>query len=299
MPQNWTPAQTRNLLKGLAFISPWLVGFAGFVLYPIAASAYYSLTRYDVLRPARFIGLENYVELFVKDDIFRTVLGNTVYLVVIGVPAGLVVAFLLASLLNREMKLRPLFRTIFFLPVLVPAVASAEVWRWVYNTNYGVINSVIKSWGLAVIPFISSVELAKPSLILIHVWAQGTAIIIFLAALQDVPSSLIDAAEVDGANALQRFWHVTIPICTPAILFVMLTGMIGMFQYFTTGLAAHPGRAQRIDRVLQPLSLPQRLPVLQDGIRLGPGLDPVHYHSCLHPAHLPQLGPLGLLRGRV
>ena len=97
------------------------------------------------------------------------------------------------------------------------------------------INSVIKSWGWAVIPFISSMELAKPSLILIHVWAQGTAIVIFLAALQDVPSSLMDAAEVDGANALQRFWHVTIPICTPAILFVMLTSMIGMFQYFTLG----------------------------------------------------------------
>ena len=232
---NLTPAQRRDLLKGLAFISPWLVGFSGFVLYPIAASAYYSLTRYDVLRPARFIGLENYVELFVKDEIFHTVLGNTVYLVLVGVPAGIVVAFLLANLLNREMKLRPLFRTIFFLPVLVPAVASAEVWRWVYNTNYGVINSVLKSWGMKVIPFISSVELAKPSLILIHMWAQGTAIVIFLAALQDVPSSLMDAAEVDGANAFQKFWHVTVPICTPAILFVMLTGMIGMFQYFTLG----------------------------------------------------------------
>ena len=229
------PVSHRSLLKGLAFISPWLVGFAGFVLYPIAASAYYSLTRYDVLRPPRFIGLENYIELFAKDDIFRTVLGNTVYLVALGVPAGLVVAFLLASLLNREMKARPLFRTIFFLPVLVPAVASAEVWRWVYNTNYGVINSLVRSWGLPVIPFISSIELAKPSLILIHMWAQGTAIVIFLAALQDVPSSLKDAARVDGANALQRFWHVTIPICTPAILFVMLTGMIGMFQYFTLG----------------------------------------------------------------
>ncbi len=233
--QRWNRSRTRSLLKGLAFISPWLVGFAAFVLYPIAASAYYSLTRYDVLRAPRFIGLENYIELFTKDEIFRTVLSNTVYLVVLGVPAGLVVAFLLASLLNRKMKARPLFRTIFFLPVLVPAVASAEVWRWVYNTNYGVINAMVKSWGLPVIPFISSMQLAKPSLILIHMWTQGTAIIIFLAALQDVPRSLKDAARVDGANALQRFWHVTIPICTPAILFVTLTGMIGMFQYFTLG----------------------------------------------------------------
>jgi multiple sugar transport system permease protein len=144
-------------------------------------------------------------------------------------------AFLLAALLNNKMKARPFFRTLFFLPVLVPAVASAEVWRWVYNTNFGVINSVLKGWGLPVIPFLSSMVLAKPSLIIIHMWAQGTAIVIFLAALQDVPRALYDAAMVDGANALQRFRHITIPMCTPAILFVLLTGVIGSFQQF--GLA--------------------------------------------------------------
>jgi multiple sugar transport system permease protein len=220
---------------GAAFISPWLVGFFGFTVYPILASAYYSFTRYDVLRPPSFVGLENYMTLFAEDEIFRTVIANTFYLVVVGVPAGVVTAFLLAALLNNEMRGRPFFRTLFFLPVLVPAVAAAEVWRWVYNTNYGVINSVLKGWGFSVVPFLSSMNLAKPSLILIHMWAQGTAIVIFLAALQDVPRSLYDAARVDGANALQRFWHVTIPICTPAILFVLLTGMIGMFQYFTLG----------------------------------------------------------------
>lgn len=233
--RRWTRLQVRNNLKGLAFISPWLVGFCAFTLYPIVASAYYSLTRYDVIRPARFIGLENYIELFTKDDIFWVVIYNTLFLVLVGVPLGLVVAFLLASLLNRPMKLRPAFRTVFFIPVLVPAVASAEVWRWVYNTNYGVINAMMRGLGLPVIPFISSMSLAKPSLILIHMWAQGTAIVIFLAALQDVPRSLYDAALVDGANGWQRFWHVTIPMTTPAILFVGLTGMIGMFQYFTLG----------------------------------------------------------------
>lgn len=231
----WRRSRTRNIAKGLAFISPWLVGYLIFTLYPILASAYYSLTRYDVLRPPRFIGLENYRELFFQDEIFRTVVYNTTYLVIIGVPAGVVTAFLLAALLNKKMVGRPLLRTIFFLPVLVPAVASAEVWRWVYNTNYGVINSVLKGWGLPVIPFLSSITLAKPSLVLIHMWAQGTAIVIFLAALQDVPRSLYDAALVDGATAFQRFRHVTIPMCTPAILFVSLTGMIGMFQYFTLG----------------------------------------------------------------
>lgn len=233
--QWWQRTQVRNNLKGLAFISPWLVGFTVFTLYPIIASGYYSLTRYDVLRPPRFIGAENYVELFAKDEIFWIVVGNTLFLVFIGVPAGLLTAFLLATLLNRNMRGRPIFRTIFFIPALVPAVASAEVWRWVYNTNFGVINSLLKSMGFAVIPFLSSMTLAKPSLILIHMWAQGTAIVIFLAALQDVPRSLYDAALVDGANAFQRFWHVTIPMTTPAILFVSLTGMIGMFQYFTQG----------------------------------------------------------------
>ena len=150
-------------------------------------------------------------------------------------PAALVVSFLLASLLNNEVRGRPVFRTVFFLPSIVPAVASAEVWRWVYNPRYGLVNATLKAMGIAGIPFLSSPALAKPSLLLIEVWAQGTAIVIFLAALQDVPRSLYEAALVDGANAVQRFFHVTIPMCTPSILFVALTGLIGAFQYFTLG----------------------------------------------------------------
>lgn len=225
----------KNLVKGLLFVSPRIIGFLAFTIYPILASLYYSLTRYDVLCKPQFVGLSNYIKLVTKDEVFRAVMGNTLYIVIIGVPAGLVTAFLLAVLLNNKMKGRPLFRTIFFLPTLVPAVASAEVWRWVYDVNYGVINSMFKSMGLPIIPFLSSPRLAKPSLIIINCWAQGTAMVIFLAALQDVPRSLYDAALVDGADALQRFWHITIPMCTPAILFVLLTSLIGTFQYFTIG----------------------------------------------------------------
>jgi multiple sugar transport system permease protein len=201
----------------------------------MVASLYYSLTSYDVLRPPRFIGLENFRFMLFSDSLFRIVLGNTVWFVVVGVPSGLVIAFLLANLLNTDMKARPVFRTIFYLPAILPAVASAEVWRWVYNPRYGLINSVLKSWGLATIPWLSSPALAKPSLVIIHCWAQGTAIVIFLAALQDVPRTLYDAAVVDGANGWNRFWHVTVPMCTPSILFVAITGLIGMFQYFTLG----------------------------------------------------------------
>jgi len=227
--------RNRNLVKGLLFVSPWLVGFLAFTILPILASLYYSFMQYDVIRPPRFIGLANYTRMITEDKTFRLVLGNTLYFVLIGIPAGMVIAFLLASLLNNEMKGRPAFRTIFFLPTLVPAVASAEVWRWVYNSRWGLINSALKSLGLSIIPFLSAPDLAKPSLIIIDCWAQGTAMIIFLAALQDVPRSLYDSALVDGANALQRFWYITIPMCTPAILFIMLTSMIGKFQYFTLG----------------------------------------------------------------
>jgi len=227
--------ETRDFAKGILFASPWLVGFLIWTIYPIIASLYYSFTRYDAVRPPRFIGLMNYADMVFNDQVFRIVLGNTVYFVAIGVPAGLVTAFLVAALLNNDFKFRPFFRTVFFLPSIVPAIASAEVWRWVYNPRYGLINATLKSMGMASIPWLSSPFLAKPSLIIIHMWAQGTAVVIFLAALQDVPRSLYDAALVDGANGWQRFWHVTIPMCTPAILFVTLTGLIGMFQYFTLG----------------------------------------------------------------
>lgn len=223
----------RRLLTGLLFVSPWLVGFCLFTLYPIMASFYYSLTEYDVINPPRFIGLANYVDLLTADDNFFTVLYNTIYFVALGVPSGIVITFLLAALLNNPMRLRPFFRTIFFLPAIVPAVASAMVWLWIYNPSYGLISSQMASFGMTAIPWLSSPGLAKISLIIIHVWAQGTAMLIFLASLQDVPRTLYDAAQVDGANAVQRLRHVTVPMCTPAILFVMLTGMIGIFQTFT------------------------------------------------------------------
>jgi multiple sugar transport system permease protein len=243
--RRWMSLRLRSTLKGLAFISPWILGYLAFTLYPIAASGYYSLMRYDVIRPARFIGIENYVEAFTKDETFQLVIRNTLFMVIIGVPLALTTAFLLAALLNNKMKARPVFRTIFFMPTLLPAVVTAEVWRWVFNTNWGLVNSLMKGWGQPVIPFLSSESMAKPSLVIIQCWSTGTAMMIFLAALQDVPRSLYDASVVDGANAVQRFIHVTIPMCTPAILFVMLTSMIGTFQYFAIGWLLTQGGPNR------------------------------------------------------
>ncbi len=225
--------EARNRITGLLFISPWLIGLLAFTIYPIVSSLYYSLTYYDIINPPRFIGLGNYKDMLFSDKLLKVALGNTVFFVGFGVPAGLITAFLLANLLNNNIRFRPVFRTIFFVPAIVPAVATAMLWLWIYNTHYGVIDSFLASQGLKVIPWLSSPVWAKPSLIIISCWAQGTAIVIFLAALQDVPRSLYDAALVDGANRLQRFRHVTIPMCTPAILFVMLTGLIDAFQTFT------------------------------------------------------------------
>jgi len=224
--------EIRRTVRGLLFVSPWIVGFLLFTVYPMFASLYYSLTRYDVLRPPKFVGLANYQQLFSADDLFRTALYNTVWFVTVAVPAAFVTAFLLAVLLNQNVRGRSLFRTIFFLPSITPAVASVMVWLWIYNTQYGLINGVLIALGLKVIPWLSSPALAKPSLAIIQCWSQGTAIVIFLAALQDVPRTLYEAALVDGASSLQRFLHVTIPMCTPAMLYVLLTGLIDTFQSF-------------------------------------------------------------------
>lgn len=224
--------ETRNLITGLLFVSPWLLGFLIWTLYPLASSLYYSFTRYDLVRPAIWIGLDNFKEIFTDDPRFWTVVYNTFYYVGLSVPLGVVSAFLMASLLNTKLVLRSTFRAIFYVPSIVPAVCSAMVWLFIYNNQYGVINNFLRAMGRPIIPFLSSVEWAKPSLIIISLWAQGTAVVIFLAALQDVPRSLYEAATVDGANAFHRFWHITIPMCSPIILYNLVMSLIGAFQTF-------------------------------------------------------------------
>jgi multiple sugar transport system permease protein len=194
---------------------------------------YYSLTSYDLLRPPLFVGLDNYREIFTQDPTFRLVIKNTLIWVILSAPGGVISAFLMASLLNTQIVARSTFRAIFFFPAIVPAVVTAMVWRFLLNSNYGAIDATLIGLGLRAIPFLSSPAYAKPSLLLIHMWAQGAAMVIFLATLQDVPRSLYEAATVDGANAWHRFWHITIPMCSPVILFNLVMGFISGFQIFT------------------------------------------------------------------
>jgi len=228
-----TRAETRQLLTGLAFISPWIIGFVVFTFYPVISAFRYSLTRYDLIRPPVWVGFKNYIDLITIDPNFPKVVYNTFYWVLFSVPIGVIAAFLMASLLNTEIKGRSFFRAVFFFPSIIPAVVVAMVWQFLLNAQFGVFNAALQGMGLPTIPFIANPDLAKPSLILINTWAQGSAIIIFLAALQDVPRSLYEAAIVDGASAWNRFWNVTVPLTTPAIMFVLTTGFIFGFQVFT------------------------------------------------------------------
>ncbi len=232
-PQRRSKVERRNQILGLLFISPWLFGFIFLAVTPLIMSFYYSLTRYDLIGDPRFIGFSNYIRLFTTDPDFWKVVGNTFYYVLLGVPIGAVVAFLIANLLNADIKGRAIFRSIMYIPAIVPAVCTAMVWLFLLNTQYGAINGVLKALEMPTIPFLSSPSLSKPTLVMIYIWAQGAAIVIYLAALQDVPRSLYEAATVDGANAWHKFWNVTVPLCTPVILFNTIMGLIGAFQEFT------------------------------------------------------------------
>lgn len=229
----WTRKERRSFFTGLAFVSPWVIGFLVFTIYPLVSSLYFSLTRYDLIRAPVFIGLQNYIFAFTKDPRFWTVIGNTVYYVAFSVPLSIVAAFLIANLLNSKIVGRSIFRGIIYIPSIVPAVCTAMVWLLLLNIQYGAINGILQGLGLKAVPFLSNPALSKPTLIMIAAWACGGTVVIFLASLQDVPRSLYEAATVDGANAFQRFMNVTIPMSSPVILFNLIMGFIGAFQEFT------------------------------------------------------------------
>ncbi len=225
--------QTRALLIGLAFASPWIVGLCVFLVYPIAASLYYSFTDYSVLESPRWIGLRNYADLFTQDDLFITSIVNTGVFAGMLIPIGTVFAIALALLLNLKIRFMALHRTIFYLPVLVPTVALALVWQWVLNPTYGVVNDLLALIGIQGPGWYANPTWAKPSYVIMSLWTVGNAVIIYLAGLQDVPKDLYDAASVDGANALRKLVNVTLPMLTPVILFNVIIGLIGALQVFS------------------------------------------------------------------
>lgn len=222
----------KNLRNGLIFVSPWIVGFSFFLLYPIISSIYYSFTEYSVIAPPLWRGWRNYLELF-NDEVFWISLYNTMYYFALSVPLQFVIALSFALLLNAKVRAMSLFRTFFFLPTLVPIVASAILWMWIFNGQYGILNAGLKLIGVHGPGWLTDPVWAKPSLVMMGLWGVGGPMIIYLAALQDVPVSLYESSFLDGANWWQRTLHITVPLISPAILFNVVMAMIDTLQLFT------------------------------------------------------------------
>jgi multiple sugar transport system permease protein len=226
-----TRAEKRNLWIGLAFISPWIVGFLAFTLFPVCASVYFSFCDYDVLSRPVWVGTLNYSDM-VTDSVFWKSLYNTLYYAFFSLPLCLVIALLVAVLLNQQVKGRSAFRATYFLPSLVPVVASSMVWLWILNGNFGILNSALEWFHVKGPQWLADEKWTKPSLILMAIWGSGNTVVIYLAALQDVPRSLYESAEIDGGNAWVKFRHITVPMISPVIYFNLIMGIIGSLQVF-------------------------------------------------------------------
>lgn len=226
-----TKREKRNLLLGLAFTSPWIAGIALFIVYPVLASFWYSFCEYSVLTDAVFIGLGNYVDLF-TDEVFWKSLYNTFYYAGFAIPLGTLTAIVLALLLNTGVRGLSVYRTVFFIPYLVPMISLAILWMWIFNSEFGVLNYALSRIGLQGPGWLENPSWTKPAFVLMSVWTVGNAVVIYLASLQDVPVSLYEAADIDGARWYHKIRHVTLPMISPVILFNIIMSLITTLQVF-------------------------------------------------------------------
>ena len=239
----------RKLLWGLFFISPWLIGLICFTAYPVGASLVFSMTDYDIMSPPKWVGIENYVDMLFDDALFAKSLSNTVIFALLSVPTSIAVGFGLALLLNQKALGESVFRTIIFVPTLVPSVALAIMWLWLFNPQFGVVNGLLwELFGINGPGWLTDEDWSKPTLLLMSLWTVGYGVVIFLAGLQDIPQSLYEAAEIDGAGVAQKTRHVTIPLLTPVIFFQLVISIIAIFQIFTaphvmTGGSGQPAKS--------------------------------------------------------
>jgi multiple sugar transport system permease protein len=218
----------REAMWGYTLAAPMLLGMLIFFYLPLGASFFIGFTKWDVLTPPKWVGLDNYIHLF-SNPLFYQTLWNTTRYALMLVPSGMVVSLVLALALNNSIRFRSLYRLIYFLPVLTVPVAIALVWQWIYNPQYGLFSQLL---GLK-LRWLTDLKLAMPSLVIMAIWMGcGYGMVIFLAGLQNIPRTYYEAAKVDGANGWQQFLHITLPLLTPTIFFNLLTSMISAFQTF-------------------------------------------------------------------
>ncbi|MCB0096694.1 MAG: sugar ABC transporter permease [Caldilineaceae bacterium] len=233
----------RRTVTGYLFISPFILGFLLWFLIPALTAIWLTFTDWNLIRPPRYVGLDNILQLG-RDTLFWQSLKVTTIFTLASVPVGLVVSFLLALLMNTRVRGISLFRTIYYLPSIVPAVASAVLWAWIFNTDFGLANVVLTALGLPKIQWLQDPSWALPALIIMSLWGLGATMVIYLAGLQGIPAVFYEAAEIDGAGRWAQLRHITIPLMSPVIFFNLIIGIIGTFQVFTAGFLITDGGPQ-------------------------------------------------------
>lgn len=216
------------------YILPWLLGFLLFSFAPIVASLFLSLTDWSMLSAPIWRGLNNYITIFGNDPLFRKTLINTFVYTFLSVPLGIVLAMLIAILLNQKVRGMTLFRTIFYIPSLVTGVSVAVLWAWILNPQFGLLNHFLMVFfGIKGPEWLFNTKTAMPAMIVMSLWGIGGSMVIYLAGLQGIPDHLYEAAEIDGAGTINKFFNITVPMMTPTIFFNLIMGIIGSMQTFT------------------------------------------------------------------
>ncbi|MCM0647308.1 sugar ABC transporter permease [Clostridium swellfunianum] len=234
--KNMSRLERQEAVSGITFAAPFIIGMIVFTSFPFIASLYLSFTNYDMISTPKWIGLQNYKILFTKDPLFYTSLWNTLFHVVVSTPLGIIVGIALALLLNSKVKGISVYRTMYYLPNVVSIVAMAFLWMWIFQPNFGLINQILGFFGIEGPGWYmdnTSTIIPKLTLILMGLWTAGGSMVIYLAALQDIPGEIYEAALLDGAGYFRKLFKITLPLITPTIFFNLITTVIGGFQMFT------------------------------------------------------------------
>lgn len=239
----------QEALWGYFFLSPWILGLILFVAGPIIASLVLAFCQWDLIQPPVFVGLQNF-ELMMKDSRFWSSLLNTFYYTFFAVPLGIVGSIAVALLMNQKWKSVRLLRTIYYLPSVTAGVASAIIWMWLFNPDFGLINYGLSLFGVKGPLWLADEHWSKPALVIMSLWGVGGNMIIYLAGLQGVPRQLYEAAEIDGAGMTGKFWHITIPMLTPVIFFNLIMSIVWSFQIFTQVYVMTGGQGGPADSTL-------------------------------------------------
>jgi multiple sugar transport system permease protein len=221
-------------LAAYLFLLPWIIGVVVFLLIPLGMSLYAAFTRWTIINPPpRWIGLENFQYMLNQDRYFWLSMGITFRFMLMSLPLSIIFGVALALLLNQKLRGMNFFRTVFYIPAVVTGVGVSLLWLSLLDTNLGAINTVLRSMGVSNPPnWLTSPTWAVPSIVLMGLWGVGGSAIIYLAGLQNIPEHLYEAAEIDGANRWQKFWKITLPLLSPTLFFMLITGLIGGFQVF-------------------------------------------------------------------